>query len=104
MAYKKRTCYLCGEQYEYCPNCSEFQHLPYYMQTFHSENCKTIFQTCVDYNMKLITKKQAMNILSQCDLSQSDKFMESVRRDLKTIMHEPKKKPSLPLIIEENMK
>ena len=60
------------------------------MNSFHSEECKNIFQTCTDYNFKLITKEQAKAALSKYDLSNRDKFNPCVKRDLNTILTENK--------------
>lgn len=91
MAYKKRTCYLCGKQYEYCPDCAEFAGLPYFMQTFCSESCKTIFDTCTRYNMNILTKEEAASILSKCNMSAINNFKECVQKDIQEIM-QPRKR------------
>ena len=87
MAYKRRTCYLCGEKYEYCPDCVEFAHLPYFMQTFCSESCKTVFDTCTKHSMKILSKDEAAAILADCDLSRLDDFIKCAREDVAEIMH-----------------
>ena len=43
MARRQRTCYLCGDKYEYCPTCTQDKFKPTWMVEFHSENCKNIF-------------------------------------------------------------
>lgn len=86
MASKHRVCYLCGEMYRYCPNCSEYAGKPAFLSTFHNGNCKLIFQTCTDFNMNLITKEQAVEILSHCDLSKKENFKDDVRRTINRIL------------------
>ena len=92
---QKRTCYMCGEKYSYCPTCSEDKSKPAWMATFHDENCKTIFQTCTKYNMKSITKEEAKEVLSQCDLSNKASFRDSVKKDLKVILDETRRRSQI---------
>ena len=87
MKYPKK-CLCCGTSYEYCGNCYDYRNLPLWMNSFHSEECKNIFQTCTDYNFKLITKEQAQAALSKYDLSNRDKFNPCVKRDLSVILTE----------------
>ena len=89
MKYPKK-CLCCGTSYEYCGNCCDYRNLPLWMNSFHSEECKNIFQTCTDYNFKLITKEQAKAALSKCDLSDRANFNACVQRDLNTILAESK--------------
>ena len=58
------------------------------MNSFHDENCKNIFETCTNYNFKLITKEQAKESLSKYDLSNRANFSACVKRDLNTILAE----------------
>ena len=91
MGRRSRECYLCGAKYSYCPTCSQDKMKPTWMTEFHEENCKTIFQTCTDFNMKLLTKDEAKNVLSSCDLSNKENFRPSVQKTLATIFMEEKK-------------
>ena len=45
MAKKKfeRQCTICSSSYQYCPNCSDFDRSPRWMNTFCSERCKTLY-------------------------------------------------------------
>ena len=86
-----RTCLCCGKTYEYCPSCYDYRNLPLWMNSFHDENCKDIWEICTDYNFELITKEQANELLSACDLSNAKSFSKCVKRDLGVIMQEPKK-------------
>ena len=86
----ERKCLCCGDSYSYCNNCYDFRNYPLWMNSFHNENCKNIFQTCTDYNFKLITKEQAKEALSKCDLSNRTNFSACVKRDLDVILAENK--------------
>ena len=86
----ERKCLCCGASYSYCNNCYDFRNYPLWMNSFHDENCKNIFETCTDYNFKLITKEQAKEALSKYDLSNRANFSACVKRDLNTIVAEGK--------------
>jgi hypothetical protein len=93
MGKRHRACYLCGEKYEYCPTCSQDKFKPTWMAEFHDENCKTIFDICTRFNMKLLSKIEAQAALKKCDLSNKAKFKDYVQRDLENIFtEEPKAK------------
>ena len=85
MGRRNRTCYLCGETYEYCPTCLQDKTKPAWMSEFHSENCVKIFGICTRFNMKSLSKEEAKSELSVCDLSGRDKFINCVKRDLDVI-------------------
>ena len=91
MGRRSRECYLCGAKYEYCPTCTQDKMKPTWMAEFHSENCKTIFEICTRFNMKLITKTEAKAALKECDLSNKANFKECVKRDLSVILKEDPK-------------
>lgn len=91
MGRRSRECYLCGEKYSYCPTCSQDKMKPTWMAEFHEVNCKTIFQTCTDFNMKLLTKDEAKKVLSDCNLSNKESFRSSVQKTLGAIFAEDKK-------------
>ncbi len=87
MRYPRR-CLCCNTTYEYCPSCYDYRNLPLWMNSFHNENCKNIFETCTNYNFKLITKEQAKKALSNYDLSNRASFSDCVKRDIDAIMTE----------------
>lgn len=86
----ERKCLCCGASYSYCNNCYDFRNYPLWMNSFHDENCKNIFETCTNYNFKLITKEQAKEALSKYDLSNRANFSACVKRDLNVILEENK--------------
>lgn len=69
--YKKnnKTCYTCGKIYTYCPSCSEFSHLPKWMNMWHDENCMNIWNIVCDHETKLISTTEAASRLAECNLS-----------------------------------
>lgn len=85
-----RKCYNCGKIYSYCPDCFDDRGKPYIMATFHDTNCAEIFNTCVKFNMGLITKEEAKTLLSGLDLNDKANFREDVQKDIKVIFAENK--------------
>lgn len=81
-----RECKVCGEHYYFCPNCSGSPATEKYRTMFCSKNCRDVFQTCVRYNMKHITKDEAKFDLSQLDLSKRAQFSEQLKADIDEIM------------------
>ena len=88
MAQRNRKCYLCGESYKYCSTCSQDRMKPTWMNEFHSESCKDIFDICTRFNMDMITKEQAQNELAKCDLSNKKNFKSYVQKDLEVIFED----------------
>ena len=88
MARRQRECYLCGKTYQYCGSCSQDRAKPAWMAEFHSESCKNIFDICTRFNLNMITKKEAQEELSACDLSNKENFKSYVQKDLENIFAE----------------
>ena len=92
MARRQRTCLLCGEKYSYCPTCTPDKYKPTWMNEFHSENCKKIFDICTRYNMQLLSKEEAQAALEKCDLSKKETFKDYVQCDLANIFAKDEEK------------
>lgn len=88
MGRRTRECYLCGTSYKYCPTCSEDRAKPSWMAEFHSEDCVRIFDICTRFNMGVVSKIEAQEVLNTCDLSNKKNFKSCVQRDLAVIFEE----------------
>lgn len=64
-----RKCVLCGKEYEYCPSCPKDKSKALWHKLYDSENCRNIFTALNDYSFKLVTKEEAKELLSKCDLT-----------------------------------
>lgn len=80
-----KTCLVCGTKYTYCSSCSQYASLPLWMNHFHSENCKMIYNTVVGYDQKSITQEEAVSRLSKCNIENMDNPNESIRKILDKI-------------------
>lgn len=87
MAKTNRTCKVCGLEYYFCPACSatKANPQPKWRINYCSENCKTIFDTVVKYNCETITKDEAADVLSKCDLSKVKDYDDDIKLALKDI-------------------
>jgi hypothetical protein len=92
MARRKRECYLCGQDYEYCSTCSNDRLKPAWMAEFHSESCKDIFDICTRFNLDMMSKADAQEALNKCDLTNRKNFKSYVQHDLEVIFAEEPKK------------
>lgn len=87
MAKTNRTCKVCGLEYYFCPACSatKANPQPKWKINYCGENCKTIFDTVVKYNCGTITKDEASDVLSKCDLSKINEYDDDIKLALKDI-------------------
>ena len=84
-----RKCIACGAEYSYCPNCSgPDRHAPYWKSQFCSEDCKTIWDTCTQFNFGKVTKAEAKSILSQISIKDKKEYAQCIQRDFETIFKE----------------
>ena len=91
MGKANRKCYVCDTKYEYCKSCGRDRTKPEWMAEFHEANCAIIFETCVRFNMELISKEEAKAMLANCDLSNKASFKESIQTTLAEILGEKSK-------------
>lgn len=104
-----RKCILCKQEYKYCPSCSKDDKKETWHALYDSENCKNISQTLTNYNLNKITKEEAREALSKCDLS--IELNDHYRSEINAIMAKPKRmaKPKVevevveerPVVVEE---
>jgi len=73
-----KHCIVCGAKYEYCGSCDRFKNMPRWMESFHDNNCHTIFNTVMEYRTGIKTPAQCAEILKKCDLSYRDKLRDGL--------------------------
>lgn len=87
-----RTCLACGTKFSFCPSCSRRDALlPAWHATFCCEECKTLWETATKYNLKKLTKEEAMQILSALNLKDKSEYVACIQRDLNNIFKEDAK-------------
>lgn len=94
-----RVCVLDKKQYKYCSSCRDDVHKPTWHKLYCSENCKNIFTALNNFNFGLITKEEAKEALSKCDLT--IELNDHYRGEIEALMAEPKKKKE-PVVAPES--
>ena len=84
------TCIICGSEYTFCPNCSEYDKFPRWMNIFCSENCHDIFEVANNFSHGIIDKEAAKEVLKDIDLSKKAKYTGGVKKAINEIISEDK--------------
>lgn len=82
----KRNCVICGAEYEYCPSCKKYNHLPRWMFLFDNQNCKDIYEIINQYDAKVIDKTEAKTKLAELDITKKESFADSFRKMIDEIL------------------
>ena len=90
----ERICTICGKQYEYCPTCSKYDHLPRWMDAYCSENCKDLYNITAGWVNGWLDKDVEMVRLGKMDLSNLNKFPKWMQETIKEIKNY---KPEVPV-------
>ena len=97
MANKNRKCLACQTKYSYCPTCSRADAIaPSWKSEFCCEACKDMWTVLVKFNMNMLTKSEARDIIETLDLKPIDSYVDCVQRDYNKIMAEEKKPRRFP--------
>ena len=84
---KNRKCICCSTEYFYCPSCSGADKLkPSWYSEFCGEDCKDLWMTATKFNMGLIEKDEAKEIISALNLKDKSEYVGCVQRDLENLM------------------
>lgn len=98
-----KKCIICGKTYSYCPSCNHDVNKPSWYMIFDSENCKNIYDICVDYRDGVIDKQVAYEKLKDCDLSGLKDFASSTKKQIEEILN-CKSTTTVDKTIKENKK
>lgn len=90
MDRKDRICAVCRTSYKFCNRCQEDKDKPLWYFTFHSDNCKEIYDVVSAYEDGSITAKEADEKLGKLDLSLLDNFGKSYKEVISKITEEVK--------------
>ena len=61
----ERTCMMCGEKYQYCSHCDEYDARETWKYLYHDKNCMAIGNIWYAYRGKEITKDQAKEQMNE---------------------------------------
>ena len=101
MARRDRKCICCQSKYQYCPTCSTDKNKPTWMTEFCVEACKELWTTATKYNMQMLTKSEAKEIIEGLELKERSEYVECVQKDLENILGEEPAVIEEPVIVEE---
>lgn len=80
-----RTCYTCGKEYYFCPNCPSETRIEVFYHMFCCERCSKIFKSLTDETFKHITTKQCKDELVGLGVSPNENFKECINRHVKEV-------------------
>ena len=101
MGRSDKTCICCGEKYKFCLHCSEYDSLPRWMNIYHNENCKKLFNITTEYKTKNISAQEAKERYDKCDLSYKYKLHKSIVDAINEVNKSNKKKSKEKIVVEE---
>lgn len=98
----RRTCTVCGKEYEFCPDCREYALQPSWKNIYHDENCREIAHILTAVG-RTITAEEAKEKIAKCDLTNKDNFNEVWRKPLFELLgiNEKVEEPKVEEKIEE---
>ena len=98
----RRTCTVCGKEYEFCPDCREYALQPSWKNIYHDENCREIAHILTAVG-RTITAEEAREKIAKCDLTNKDNFNEVWRKPLFELLgiNEKVEEPKVEEKIEE---
>lgn len=77
MAKNKRfekVCTICRKNYQFCSQCSDFDHLPRWMDAYCSENCKDLYNIAAGWINNWLDKDVELARLEKIDLSRKEYY------------------------------
>lgn len=82
----KRTCFVCGKKYNYCPICSADEEKPRWYFLFCSEECHDLDQILSKYTHKEIEISEAKKQIVSKNLSNVEVLDADIKNCIETIL------------------
>ncbi len=74
-----KKCEICGKAYEYCPNCPRDMYKPTWMNRYHDERCKKLWDTLSANGIGDITATEALKRLQDIDYKTIDVKIDALK-------------------------
>lgn len=103
MESKKRTCVVCGDKYNYCPNCSRDAGKPTWMFILCSETCHNVYEILNKRGFKEITDLETKKLLSDLDIK-GKKFFPEIQSQIDEVFKVEEPKPKVTEAVETKEK
>ena len=83
-------CVVCGKGYHACDSCDEIKSFTPWRKLTDTAMHYQVFTVLKEYNNKLISKAEAIEMLSRLDISDKDTYKDSAKKVLDEILSEDK--------------
>ena len=83
-------CVVCGNGYHACDSCDEIKSFTPWRKLTDTAMHYQVFTVLKEYNNKLISTAEAIEMLSQLDISDKDTYKDSAKKVLDEILSEDK--------------
>ena len=80
---KEKVCLFCGQSYQYCPNCREYDSYPKWMAEFDTERCHDLYTVISGYNLGLKTKDDVKMVLDKHNVTDYSIFSTKLQNKLR---------------------
>ena len=90
MKSTNHECLCCGKDYYYCYRCDGGKIVNSWKNNFDNENCRKVFNACVDFMNEVKSADEAKKILSTADLSKKNDFVAPIKDALDQIFKNTK--------------
>lgn len=91
---KTRQCIFCGNEYEYCPHCSNSNKYPNWMFNFDTEKCHDLYEVVAGYNMGIKTIEDVKSALDKYEVTDYTIFSKKLQDKLKELVPQKKEEKS----------
>ena len=103
MTTKEKECLVCGKNYKYCAHCNKNGVKETWRNTYCCSSCREIFNTCSNYEGKLISQEEAYNKLTELNVDVNT-VKKSVKESVEKIMNYSQPKVEETKEVEERPK
>lgn len=79
---KERKCLFCGNEYQYCPNCKDYNSYPTWMFNFDTEKCRDLYKVVGGYNMGTRTIEEVKSTLDKHGVTDYSIFPKALQEKL----------------------
>lgn len=83
---KNRTCFVCGNKYDYCPSCERDKLKPSWYSLFCGDTCKELNDILSANTAKRMTDKEASDSLKSVDISKINIKNELVKNKINELL------------------
>ena len=88
----KRTCYTCGNTYNYCPSCEGDRLKPKWMNNWDSEECKDVFNVLNNYDGENVKVSDVKAVFKKYGVKDFSKYKPGIQAHIAKILKTPEKK------------